>query len=208
MTGPSWERGTAACILLMSGLVTCSDRKSTDQRPAPALSGSGVPSAVATSSNSAVPSSDVPLRDCASTCNDYWMFAARERRLCGEGSHFKPPQWSTGECWRARSDWAWSRVHVDASGQDPAERQDGALCDCGRVGLPNDEDRPQVPTSACESVCLRAQSLRKALSRGCGEPPESKAYADPRCDVAEQQLYETRSQILECWCHDVAPSEP
>lgn len=188
----------AYAIATSLGVVACDDcRGTTALQPRATVS---VPAAPAEAPTASV--EVTPARNCRSICNDYWMYLARDRRLCGGNSGSMDRRWITPACSRTRSEWNSSRSQVDVR-EEGLEDTDGPLCRCGKSELPRKTPgKLQVSSPVCDSVCRRATSLHIDMER-CGGLPGSSEYDDPRCLELEKRFYGMRPEIFDCWCTKV-----
>lgn len=194
MRGYFWGL-TAACGWIPV-IVTGCDDSGAQHKPQSAAAGPLVPPVPPAAASSG------PSRDCTPICNDYWMYLAREHRLCGGGSDFVDRRWSTRACWRARSDGAETIAQVDAT-EEGREDAKGPLCKCGKSELPRKRaDRQQESSEACSSFCDRAAAQRVKLEQ-CGGLPGSPEYDDPGCYDVERRFFAMRPRIFECWCTQI-----
>ena len=185
----------AYAIATSLGVVACDDCQGSAALQPPATASVSAAPAEAPSTSAEVP----PARDCRSICNDYWMYLARDRRLCGGNSGSMDRRWITPACSRTRSEWNWSRSQVDVH-EEGLEDKAGPLCSCGNSELPRKTPgKQQVSSPVCDSVCRRATSLHIDME-GCGGLPDSPGYDDPRCLELEKRFYGMRPEIFDCWC--------
>lgn len=206
----AWMRRRLCGLLLgVPLIVSCSDctnsfpnASESSANPARSIP-SPLPVATGTSSSPSVSASAaLPSRDCTSICNDYWMYLARDRRLCGGNSGSMDRRWITAACSRTRREWNSSRSQVDVH-EEGLEDTEGPLCRCGKSELPRKTPgKQQVASPVCDSVCRRATSLHIEMER-CGGLPGSPGYDDPRCLELEKRFYRMRPEIFDCWCTKV-----